>query len=174
MYKPVVLVVLDGWGIGRGAKGNALAKAKLPTIEKLNKFYPHTALQASGISVGLPWENAGNSEVGHITLGAGKVIYQSLPRITMDIQSGDFFQQKTFLKAIEHAKENNSALHLMGLLGKGGVHSQSEHLYAFLELALNQKVEKLFLHIFTDGRDSAPNSGVDSLRELQQKLNSYG
>lgn len=174
MYKPVVLVVLDGWGIGRGAKGNALAKAKLPTIEKLNKFYPHTALHASGISVGLPWENAGNSEVGHITLGAGKVIYQSLPRITMDIQSGDFFQQKTFLKAIEHAKENNSALHLMGLLGKGGVHSQSEHLYALLELALNQKVEKLFLHIFTDGRDSAPNSGVDSLRELQQKLNFYG
>jgi len=174
MYRPVVLVVLDGWGIGRGTKGNALAKAKLPTIEKLNSFYPHTSLQASGISVGLPWEEAGNSEVGHITLGAGKVIYQSLPRITMDIQSGEFFKQKTFLEAIEHARENNSALHFIGLVGKGGVHSQIDHLYALLELARNQKVGKLFIHVFTDGRDSAPNSGIDSLKELQQKLAFYG
>ncbi|OGI16314.1 MAG: phosphoglycerate mutase (2,3-diphosphoglycerate-independent) [Candidatus Moranbacteria bacterium RBG_19FT_COMBO_42_6] len=174
MYKPVVLLVLDGWGIGRGTKGNALAKASLPTIEKFNQFYPHTALQASGISVGLPWEEAGNSEVGHITLGAGKVIYQSLPRITMDIQSGDFFRQKTFIEAIEHTRKNNSALHFMGLVGKGGVHSQVEHLYALLELARDQKVEKLFIHVFTDGRDSAPNSGADSLKELQQKIASYG
>jgi 2,3-bisphosphoglycerate-independent phosphoglycerate mutase len=174
MYKPVVLVVLDGWGIGRGSKGNALAKAKLPTIEKLNKSYPHSALQASGISVGLPWEEAGNSEVGHITLGAGKVIYQSLPRITMDIQSGEFFRQKTFLEAIENVRRNNSALHLMGLVGKGGVHSQADHLYALLELARDQKVEKLFIHVFTDGRDSAPNSGADSIQELQQKITSYG
>jgi 2,3-bisphosphoglycerate-independent phosphoglycerate mutase len=174
MYKPVVLIVLDGWGIGRNSRGNAITKAQLPTIEKLNKYYPHTALQASGISVGLPWEEAGNSEVGHITLGAGKVIYQSLPRITMDIQSGNFFKQRTFLEAIENARKNNSALHLMGLVGKGGVHSQAEHLYALLELARDQKVEKLFIHAFTDGRDSAPNSGADSLKELQQKMDSYG
>lgn len=174
IYKPVVLIVLDGWGIGKGTKGNAITKAQLPTIEKLNKYYPHTALQASGISVGLPWEEAGDSEVGHITLGAGKVIYQSLPRITMDIQSGNFFKQRVFLEAIENAKKNNSALHFMGLVGRGGVHSQAEHLYALLELARDQKVEKLFIHAFTDGRDSAPNSGADSLKKLQQKMAFYG
>jgi len=174
MHKPVVLVVLDGWGIGRDSKGNAIAKAKLPTINKLNGFYPNAALQASGISVGLPWEEAGNSEVGHITLGAGKVIYQSMPRITMDIQTGDFFKQKAFLDAIENTRKNNSSLHLMGLIGKGGVHSYIDHVYALLELARNQKVEKLFLHIFTDGRDSAPNSGIDSIQELQKRMAAFG
>lgn len=174
MHKPVVLVVLDGWGIGRDAKGNAIAKAKLPTIDKLNNFYPHAALQASGISVGLPWEEAGNSEVGHITLGAGKVIYQSMPRITMDIQTGEFFKQKAFLDAIENTRKNNSALHLMGLVGKGGVHSYIDHVYALLELARDQKVEKLFLHVFTDGRDSAPNSGIDSIQELQKRMKTFG
>jgi 2,3-bisphosphoglycerate-independent phosphoglycerate mutase len=172
-YKPVVLVVLDGWGVGRGAKGNAIAKASLPTIDKLNNFYPHVALQASGISVGLPWEEAGNSEVGHITLGAGKVIYQSMPRITMDIQTGEFFKRKVFLEAIESTRKNNSSLHFMGLVGKGGVHSYVDHLYALLELARDQKVENLFIHIFTDGRDSAPNSGTDSIQELQKKLTDY-
>ena len=174
MYKPVVLVVLDGWGIGRSAKGNAIAKANLPTINKLNGFYPHVALQASGISVGLPWEEAGNSEVGHITLGAGTVIYQSMPRITMDIQTGEFFKKKAFLETIENTRKNNSSLHLIGLIGKGGVHSYVDHLYALLELARDQKVEKLFIHVFTDGRDSAPNSGIDSVQELQKRMADYG
>jgi len=174
MYKPVVLVVLDGWGLGKAAKGNAIAEAKLPTIEKLNKFYPHTALQASGVSVGLPWGECGNSEVGHITLGAGKIIYQNMPRITMAIQSGEFFKNSEFLKAVEHAQQTGGDLHLMGLIGKGGVHSYMDHLYALLEFAKNQKVERLFLHIFTDGRDSPPNSGAESVMEIQKHIKRFG
>lgn len=170
MYKPVVLVVLDGWGLGKNDQGNAIAAAKLPTIEKFNAYYPHLALQASGISVGLPWGEVGNSEVGHMTLGAGKILYQSMPRITMAVQSGEFFLNATFLKAIDNAKKNKAAVHLMGLVGKGGVHSYVDHLYALLELMHNQKMEKVFLHIFTDGRDSSPTSAVDSLTELQKRM----
>lgn len=173
-YQPVVLVILDGWGIGKTEKGNAIAQAKLPTIDKLNKFYPHIALQASGISVGLPWGEVGNSEVGHITLGAGKIIYQSMPRITMDIQTGEFFKNSVFLKAIAHAKQHNSSLHLMGLVGKGGVHSHIDHLYALLELAKNQKIENVFVHVFSDGRDSSPESAVESIQELQKRMRNYG
>lgn len=174
MYKPVVLVVLDGWGLGKSGKGNAITEANLPTIEKLNKFYPHIALQASGISVGLPWGEAGNSEVGHITLGAGKIIYQNMPRITRAIQNGEFYKNREFLKAIEHIKKTGGALHIMGLVGKGGVHSYMDHLYALLELMRNQKVEKVYLHIFTDGRDSPPNSAVDTVQEIQKRLKTYG
>lgn len=173
MYKPVVLIVLDGWGISENLRGNAIAEAKLPTIDKLNKFYPQLALQASGISVGLPWGEPGNSEVGHITLGTGKVIYQSMPRITMAIQSGEFFKNKALLKAIEHSKKNNSALHIMGLLGKGGIHSSADHLYALLELAKNNSLTNVFIHVFTDGRDSAPTSGVESIKDLQKKIDEY-
>lgn len=173
MCKPVVLVVLDGWGLGKAGKGNAIAEAKLPTIEKLNKFYPHSALQASGISVGLPWGEAGNSEVGHITLGAGKIIYQNMPRITMAIQNGEFYQNREFLKAIEYARKNKGAVHIMGLIGKGGAHSYMDHLYALLELMRNQKAERVFLHLFTDGRDSAPTSAIEIVREVQKRLKTY-
>ncbi|HAI74399.1 MAG TPA: 2,3-bisphosphoglycerate-independent phosphoglycerate mutase [Candidatus Moranbacteria bacterium] len=172
-FKPVVLVVLDGWGLSKNKKGNAIINAQLPTIDKLNKFYPHIALQASGISVGLPWGEPGNSEVGHITLGTGQTIYQNMPRITMAIQDGEFFKNSAFLEAIEHCRKNNSALHLMGLIGKGGIHSIVDHLYGLLELARNQKFEKVFLHLFTDGRDSSPASGTESLKELQRKLDIY-
>lgn len=170
MHKPVILVVLDGWGIGKTEKGNAIIKAKVPTIEKLNDFYPRTALQASGISVGLPWGEVGNSEVGHITLGAGKIIYQSMPRITMTIQSGEFFKNPVFLKATDHVKKQSSSLHLVGLVGKGGVHTYIDHLYALLELAKEQRLEKVFIHAFTDGRDSSPTSAVESIQELQKRL----
>jgi 2,3-bisphosphoglycerate-independent phosphoglycerate mutase len=170
MYKPVVLVVLDGWGLGKNVKGNAIAEAKLPTIDKINQFYPHAALQASGISVGLPWGEVGNSEVGHITLGAGKIIYQSMPRITMAVQNGEFFGNATFLKAINSAKEKDSAMHIMGLVSHGGVHSYIDHLYALLEMMRDQKMEKVFVHVFTDGRDSSPNSGVVVLQELQRRM----
>lgn len=172
--KPVVLIVLDGWGIGEKNKGNAIANAKIPSFEKLNKYYPHLAVQASGISVGLPWGEAGNSEVGHMTLGAGKVIYQNMPRITMSIQDGQFFQNPVFLKAIENAKLKGGAIHLMGLLGKGSVHSSIDHIYALLELMNREKVEKIFLHIFTDGRDSPPTSGIESIKELQSKIDKLG
>lgn len=167
---PVMLIVLDGWGISDNKTGNAIASANLPTIKKINENYSEIALQASGISVGLPWGEPGNSEVGHMTLGTGKVIYQSMPRITMAIQSGEFFKNPAFQKAVNHVKTNGSALHLMGLVGKGGVHSTMDHLYALLELAKNERIEKLFIHVFTDGRDSAPTSGIDSIKELQARL----
>jgi 2,3-bisphosphoglycerate-independent phosphoglycerate mutase len=174
MFKPIVLVVLDGWGIGKNKKGNALLKAQLPIFEKLNNFYPCVALQASGISVGLFWGESGNSEVGHKTLGAGKIIYQDLARITMDIQSGNFFKNPTLLKSLDYAKKNNSALHLMGLLGSGCIHAYTDHLYALLELAKNEKIEKVFIHIFTDGRDSAPDSAVEAVQKLQEKIKQLG
>ena len=173
MFKPVVLIILDGWGIGKAEKGNVLYKANLPTIKKLNEFYPHTSLQASGISVGLPWGEPGNSEVGHTTIGTGKIIYQSLPRISMSIQSGEFFKNEAFLKATGNASRNGTALHLMGLVGNGAVHSHINHLYALLEFAKTQKVKDVFLHIFTDGRDCPPTSGAQSLKDLQEKLKEY-
>ncbi len=173
MFKPIILVIMDGWGISDDQRGNAIAKAKLPTIEKLNQFYPHISLQASGISVGLPWGEAGNSEVGHITLGTGQTIYQNMPRITMSIQNGEFFRNEAFLSAVEYAKKNNSALHLMGLVGKGGIHSTIDHLYGLLELMRDQKFTNVFLHIFTDGRDSPPMAAVESIKELQNRLNTY-
>lgn len=174
MFKPIVLIILDGWGLTMENRGNPLSIAKLPTITKLNQFYPHIALQASGISVGLPWGEAGNSEVGHITLGTGQTIYQNMPRITMDIQNGEFFKNTAFLNAIEHAKKNHSAIHLMGLVGKGSIHSNTDHLYGLLELLRDQKFTNVFLHIFTDGRDSAPTSGIESIKELQKRFRDYG
>lgn len=170
MLRPVVLVVLDGWGISGSERGNAILEAQTPNIDKVSRYYPHIAVQASGISVGLPWGEPGNSEVGHMTLGTGKVIYQSMPRITMAIQDGEFFKNQSFLRAIEHAKKNNSSLHIMGLVGKGSVHSNMDHLYALLELAGDQKFDRVFIHVFTDGRDSSPTSGVESIKELQSKL----
>ncbi|MCX6765354.1 MAG: 2,3-bisphosphoglycerate-independent phosphoglycerate mutase [Candidatus Moranbacteria bacterium] len=174
MYKPVVLVVLDGWGISSNTQGNTIRKAQLPTIEKLNKFYPSMTLQASGISVGLPWGESGNSEVGHMALGAGKIIYQNLPRITLSIQDGTFFKNEVLLTAMRSAKEQGSSFHLMGLIGDGSVHSHREHLYALLEMAKAQNLEKVFIHIFTDGRDSPPNAATKTIKELQDKIRLYG
>ncbi|HRY82430.1 MAG TPA: 2,3-bisphosphoglycerate-independent phosphoglycerate mutase [Candidatus Moranbacteria bacterium] len=172
--KPIMLIVLDGWGIGEGNRGNAITNTDLPTFKKLDEYYPEISLQASGISVGLPWGEPGNSEVGHMTLGAGKVIYQNMPRITMSIQDGEFFKNKVLLSAIEKAKKNKSSLHLMGLVGHGSVHSSLDHVYALLEMLRDQKAEKVFLHIFTDGRDSAPNSGIQTIKELRLRLEKYG
>ncbi len=173
MLKPLVLIVLDGWGLGKTEKGNAIARAQTPVIDKLNAFYPHIALQTSGISVGLPWGEAGNSEVGHMTLGAGKIIYQNMPRITMEIQNGEFFRNEILMETMERAAKNNSALHLMGLIGQGSVHSYLDHLYALLEFARNQKLENVFVHIFTDGRDSPPMAAVEAIMELRKKMQLY-
>jgi 2,3-bisphosphoglycerate-independent phosphoglycerate mutase len=172
--KPVMLIILDGWGLGEENRGNPISTAKLPTFKKLNEYYPQIAIQASGISVGLPWGEPGNSEVGHMTLGSGKVIYQSMPRITMAISEGEFFKNPAFLEAIKKAQTNNSAIHLMGLLGRGSVHSNLDHIYALLEMLRDQKAKKVFLHVFTDGRDSAPNSGIEAINELQNRLEKYG
>ncbi len=173
-FKPIVLVVLDGWGISEKQQGNPIMTAKLPTMDKLNQFYPHIAIQASGIAVGIPWGEPGNSEVGHLTLGTGQTLYQNLPRITMSIQNGEFFKNPAFLGAVEHAKKNNSSVHIMGLLGKGGIHSNVDHLYGLLELMQEQKFKKVFLHIFTDGRDCAPTSAIDCITELQKRINATG
>ena len=170
----VILVILDGWGISKNIQTNVIKRTKLPTIEKLNNFYPMTTLQASGISVGLPWGEPGNSEVGHLTLGSGKIIYQNLPRITLAIQDGSFLKNKNLLSIMEKTKKNKSALHLMGLIGEGSVHSSLEHLYALIEMAKSQKIEKVFIHAFTDGRDSPPTSGVEIIKKLQNKLKEYG
>lgn len=172
MFKPVVLVILDGWGIGKNDIGNPIAHANLPTIEKLNSSYPSLALQASGISVGLLWGEPGNSEVGHQTMGSGKIIYQSLPRIIMEIQNGEFFKNQAFLKAIDNAKKNKSDLHLMGLIGEGAVHSSMDHLFALMELAKNNEDIKTYLHLFTDGRDSSPEAAAKVFGEIQERLKS--
>lgn len=173
-YKPVVLIVLDGWGEGRSEEGNAIKHAQKPTIDKLDKFYPLTLIQASGSSVGLPWGESGNSEVGHITLGTGRIIYQNMPRITLATQDGSFFSNFALLKAFDNVLENDSTLHLMGMVGQGSVHSYIEHLYALLEFAKRRNVKKLFIHLFTDGRDSAPQAGAETIMKLEERLKEYG
>jgi 2,3-bisphosphoglycerate-independent phosphoglycerate mutase len=172
--KPLILVILDGWGISTEKKGNAIAQAEIPTIEKLNHFYPHFYLKASGIAVGLPWKESGNSEVGHLNLGAGKIIYQNLPRIDLAIKNKSFFQNKALLDAMNFAKKNNSCLHLMGLVSSGGVHSDIEHLYALLKMAKENKVKNLLIHIFTDGRDTSPKDGINFVKDLEKKINDFG
>jgi len=174
MYKPVALIILDGWGISTNTQGNVLRETKLETIEKMNRFYPMISLQASGISVGLPWGESGNSEVGHMAMGAGKIIYQNLPRISLSIQDGSFQHNEVFLSAMAHVNEKKGALHLMGLIGEGSVHSHLDHVIALIELAKAQKIEKLYIHVFTDGRDSPPTDGVKSIRNLQDKMRMFG
>lgn len=174
MYKPVVLAVLDGWGISNNSKGNVLKETELPTIEKLDHYYPMTTLQASGISVGLFWGEAGNSEVGHMALGAGKIVYQNLPRITLSIQDRTFFSNPSLVKIMQGVKERNSSLHLMGLVGQGSVHSYVEHLYAIIEMAKENGLENVYIHAFTDGRDSPQTSGTKSLQDLQNRLKTIG
>jgi 2,3-bisphosphoglycerate-independent phosphoglycerate mutase len=174
MYRPLVLVVLDGWGLSNTTQGNPIREAKLPTFDKLNRYYPLTTLQASGISVGLPWNTAGNSEVGHMTMGAGRIIYQNMPRIALAIQDGSFNKNPAFLDAIETIQKNDGTLHVMGLISPGAVHSHKEHLLAILRLAKEHAVKRLVLHVFTDGRDSPPTSGIEHIRELIREMRLIG
>lgn len=174
MYRPIVLIVLDGWGLSPSTQGNPIREATLPTIDKLNKYYPLTALQASGIAVGLPWNTPGNSEVGHMTIGSGRVIYQNLPRISLAVQDGSFFKNTAFLSAINRVKENGGALHIMGLVGEGSVHSNKDHLYMLLQMAAQNNLTKVFIHAFTDGRDSPPTSGIHTLKEVMSRATMLG
>lgn len=168
--KPLVLLILDGWGIGPNTAGNAIMRAKTPNISSYFNTYPHTQLAASGKAVGLPHSEDGNTETGHLNIGAGRIVYQDLPRINMAIADGTFAQDRTLLSAIEHVKEKGSRLHLMGLVGSGGVHSNIEHLYALLNLAKHQGLtDNVNIHVFTDGRDSPPTSGINYIRELTDK-----
>lgn len=173
MYSPVVLTVLDGWGLSN-SPDNPLNQIKLPTIDKLNTYYPLIALQASGISVGLPWGEPGNSEVGHMTMGMGKIIYQSFPRISLAIQNGSFDQNPAIIEAIKNTKDTGGSLHLIGLVGDGGVHAAREHLYALIDLAHKQNVKKCFIHCFMDGRDSSPTAGTRVIAEVNDKLKQLG
>ena len=170
--RPVVLAILDGWGISPIREGNSIRLAKTPVMDELEKFYPKTSLQAAGIAVGLPWGEVGNSEVGHTNLGSGKVIYQDLPRISRTIENGSFFKNKVLLQAITHAKQNNSALHLMGLVSVGGVHSHIEHLYALIELLRQNPLQNIYLHIFTDGRDSPAQAAKKFISDVEEKIKS--
>lgn len=169
-----VLVILDGWGIGPSYAGNAIANAHTPTLDSLALTFPHTKLLASGEAVGLPKGEDGNTETGHLNLGAGRVVYQDLPRINMAISSGSFDENKAFLKAIAHVKAKRSKLHLLGLIGQGGVHSSNTHLYALMHLAKKSGVSECYLHLITDGRDSPPTSSPTYLKEVQDQIESIG
>ena len=171
--RPVVLVVLDGWGLSRNHR-NILMTTELPTIAKLTMYYPFVALQASGISVGLPWGDAGNSEVGHMALGSGRIIYQNLPRISLAIQNESFFSNEALTGAVAHAKKHNSTFHIMGLLSSGAVHSHYDHTLAALELAKRNNLADVAVHVFMDGRDSAPTAGVDMVARLQDDIARIG
>ena len=174
MHRPIVLIVLDGWGVSTVTQGNPLREAVLPTIQKLNQHYPMTTLQASGIAVGLPWSTPGNSEVGHMTLGSGRVAYQNLPRISLAVQDGSFFRNEAFLAAMNQVKQNNTALHIIGLVGEGTVHSNKDHLYMLIQMAEKNGLEKVFIHAFTDGRDSPPMSGVHTIKEIMARTSLSG
>lgn len=168
--KPIILTILDGWGIGEPEKTNPIHLAKILNFKKIEQFYPFCSLQASGEAVGLPWKEAGNSEVGHLTIGGGRTVYQYLPRISMDIENETFFTNPAFVKTIEHVKKHNSTLHLMGLISSGNVHSYLEHVYALLELARRNNVDNLRLHLFTDGKDAPLKEGIKIVSSLEQKL----
>ena len=172
--KPVVLMVLDGYGLNERTDGNAIAMANTPVMDQLMAEYPFVQGQASGMAVGLPDGQMGNSEVGHMNMGAGRIIYQDLTRITKAIQDGDFFENAELLHAIENAKKNHSDLHIWGLLSDGGVHSHNTHLYAILEMCKKQGLEKVFVHPFFDGRDTPPASGKDYVAELEDKMKEIG
>ncbi len=174
MRRPIVLIILDGWGINPEKEGNAIAQAKTPVVDDLLKNYPSTTLRASGEAVGLPEGQMGNSEVGHLNLGAGRIIYQEFSRISKAIEDGSFFKNKVLLSAIKRAKENNSNLHFMGLLSDGGVHSHITHLYALLELAKKNEVEKVYVHCLLDGRDVGPNTAPKYIKALEKKLEKLG
>ena len=172
--KPTVLMILDGYGLNEKTEGNAVAQAKTPVMDDLMATCPYVKGYASGLAVGLPDGQMGNSEVGHLNMGAGRIVYQELTRITKEIQDGDFFENEAFLQAVENCKKNDSALHLMGLVSDGGVHSHNTHIYALLELAKRHGLEKVFVHCFLDGRDTPPASGKDYVKELSDKMKEIG
>ena len=172
--KPTVLMILDGYGLNENKEANAVAEAKTPVMDKLMKEYPFVKGNASGMAVGLPEGQMGNSEVGHMNMGAGRIVYQELTRITKEIQDGDFFKNEAMLEAIENCKKNGSALHCFGLLSDGGVHSHNTHLYGVLEMAKRNGLENVYVHLFLDGRDTAPTSGKGFIEELLAKMDEIG
>lgn len=169
MTKRAVLIILDGWGIGGNNETNPIYVVKPPTFKWLEENYPVTSLQASGIAIGLPWGEVGNSEVGHLTLGAGKILYQYYPKIMMAIEDGSFFENKTLKDACAHARQNNSAVNFVGLLTEANVHASLDHLLALIKMARNEKVSKINLHLFADGKDSPPHTFEKFLKEIPRE-----
>ena len=164
------LIIMDGYGLSKEVKGNAIGPDCSPYVRYLMSNYPTTTLDASGLAVGLPEGQMGNSEVGHLNIGAGRVIYQELTRITKSISDGDFFANPAFLSAIESVKKNHGKLHLMGLTSNGGVHSHITHLFALIELAKREGLDNVYVHCYMDGRDVSPTSGAGFVEELQAKI----
>jgi 2,3-bisphosphoglycerate-independent phosphoglycerate mutase len=172
--RPFVLIVMDGWGINPRKEGNAIALARTPNIDKLAREWPHTAIKTSGEAVGLPEGQMGNSEVGHQNIGAGKRVLQDYTRVSESIKDGSFFQNPALLKAVEHVKKNSSQLHICGLLGPGGVHAHESHLEALLRLAQMHDIERVYIHSFTDGRDTSPTGGIEFMRQLEARAREIG
>lgn len=172
--KPTVLMILDGFGLNDTGEGNAVAQANTPVLDKLKKDYPFVKGYASGLAVGLPDGQMGNSEVGHLNMGAGRIVYQELTRISKEIEDGDFFQNEAMLNAVQNCKDNGSDLHLFGLVSDGGVHSHNTHIYGLLELAKKEGLTNVYVHCFMDGRDTAPSSGKGFIQELVDKMAELG
>ena len=171
---PVALIILDGFALRGERMGNAVAQSKKPNFDRFWNSYPHAQLTASGEAVGLPEGQMGNSEVGHLNIGAGRIVYQSLTRVNVSIREGEFERNETFLNAINHVKKNGTNLHLFGLLSDGGVHSHIQHLFALLKLAAQEGVNNVYVHAFLDGRDVAPQSAGDFIKQAEEKMKEYG
>ncbi len=174
MNNKAVLIILDGYGIANASDGNAIAKAVTPNLDRLFSENPCTQLSASGLDVGLPEGQMGNSEVGHTNIGAGRVVFQTLPKISRQIENGEFFENTVYIKAMDDAKNNGKALHVMGLLSDGGVHSHLSHIFAILDMAKMRGLEKVFVHCFLDGRDVPPRSGAGYVKQLADKCSELG
>jgi len=168
--RPLVLIVMDGWGYREDPQYNAIAAAKKPTWDRLWSQYPHTLIHASEAAVGLPSRQMGNSEVGHLNLGAGRVVYQEYTRINRAISTGSFFTNKTLTEAVDKAVQTGKSVHVLGLLSPGGVHSHEEHIHAMVELAARRGAKKIYLHAFLDGRDTAPQSAAASIAAMEEKF----
>ncbi|HQA60968.1 MAG TPA: 2,3-bisphosphoglycerate-independent phosphoglycerate mutase, partial [Tepidanaerobacteraceae bacterium] len=172
--KPLMLMILDGWGLNPETKENAIVNANTPNFNRLMKEFPNTTLQASGLAVGLPEGQMGNSEVGHLNLGAGRIVYQDFTRVTQDIKNGNFFKNPALVWAMDNALENNKSLHLLGLLSDGGVHSHIDHLKALLDMAKLKKLQKVYLHAFLDGRDVPPANAIKYINEIEEYMEKIG
>ena len=174
MKRPVILLILDGWGISGDSPGNAIQKANTPNFDRIWQSYPHTHLIASGEAVGLPRSEVGNTETGHLNMGAGHVVYQDLPRINMAIADGTFYINNAFIQAMQHARDHKSTLHIMGLIGAGGVHANNEHLFALLTFCQDNQFHDVALHLFTDGRDSPPTIALQYIMQVEEQLKQIG
>jgi 2,3-bisphosphoglycerate-independent phosphoglycerate mutase len=172
--KPVALIILDGWGYSEDPDSNAIAAARKPVWDQLWQQYPHSLLRTSGAAVGLPGDQMGNSEVGHLNLGAGRVVYQEFTRVSRSIKTGSFFTNATLTDAVDLAIESDKAVHILGLLSPGGVHSHEKHIHAMLQLAIERGAKKVYLHAFLDGRDTPPRSAAASIQAMEDKFRELG